>query len=118
MDDLWRFFFAISAAVRGEKTNSFLVKVLCYPCPTWLRGLGSDTRWTGLNLRASQKLFASYISMLVALRTLETAEGVPLFESQRGSSCLTTIENCVEAVNQRFFTLLLLLVAAGWRSSV
>ena len=23
MDDLWRFFFAISAVVRGEKTNSF-----------------------------------------------------------------------------------------------
>ena len=29
--------------------------------PTWLRSLGSCTRWTGLNLRSSSRRLASYI---------------------------------------------------------
>ena len=31
------------------------------PCPTWLRGLRSCTKWAGLKLRSSHKRIASYI---------------------------------------------------------
>ena len=33
------------------------------PCPTWLRVLGSCTRWTGLNLRSIKKTHCELLSM-------------------------------------------------------
>ena len=53
---------------RKRKTNSFSVMVPSCPGPTWLRGLGTCPRWTGLNMSASQERVASYILFGIFLR--------------------------------------------------
>ena len=53
---------------RKRKTNSFSVMVPSCPGPTWLRGLGTCPRWTGLNMSASQERIASYILFGIFLR--------------------------------------------------